>query len=78
MQCLLAGRTDNFCNHSTNMRDSDRYIVITAPTGAYEYSMDGAHSRPQQHLLGVAPGLHNSPTDPKQINFVSSATTTHR
>jgi len=60
--------------------DSDRYHVITAPTGAYEITVwDGGASRPQQHLLASLRDWHNvtdrSTTD---NTCVSSANTTHR
>src|SRR5437899_4257511 len=34
-------------------------IVITAPTGAYEYSLDGGAFQASATFTGVAPGLHN-------------------
>src|SRR5258708_10509509 len=50
-------------------------IVITAPTGAYEYSLDGGAFQASATFTGVAPGLHNvtdrSTTD---NTCVSSAT----
>src|SRR5258707_2505243 len=35
-------------------------IVITAPTGAYEYSLDGGAFQASATFTGVAPGLHRS------------------
>ena len=53
-------------------------IVITAPLGAFEYSLDGGAFGAAATFTGVAPGAHNvtvrSTTD---ITCVSAANTTH-
>ena len=50
-------------------------IVITAPTGAFEYSLDGGVYGPATTFTGVAPGLHNvTVRSTVDITCVSAAT----
>ena len=53
-------------------------IVVTAPTGAYEYSLDGGAFQASATFSGVAPGVHNvtdrSTTDNTCVSSATSLT----